>query len=38
MAKQTDIAYEKWIEVIKETVPEKFLEVNLKAFDSGYNL
>ena len=38
MAKQTDIAYEKWVEVIKETVPEKFLEVNLKAFDSGYNL
>ena len=38
MAKQTDIAYEKWVEVIKETVPEKFLEVNLKAFESGYNL
>ena len=38
MAKQTDIAYEKWVEVIKETVPAKFLEVNLKAFDAGYNL
>ena len=38
MAKQTDIAYEKWVEVIKETVPAKFLEVNLKAFDVGYNL
>ncbi len=38
MAKSTDIAYEKWIEVIKETVPAKFLDVNLKAFDAGYNL
>ncbi|MBE7047131.1 MAG: indolepyruvate oxidoreductase subunit beta [Ruminococcaceae bacterium] len=38
MAKNTDIAYEKWIETIKTTVPEKFLEVNLKAFDLGYNL
>ena len=31
MAKNTDIAYEKWVKVIKETVPEKFLDVNLKA-------
>ncbi len=38
MAKSTDIAYEKWVEVIKETVPAKFLDVNLKAFDAGYNL
>ncbi len=38
MAKSTDIAYEKWIETIKTTVPEKFLEVNLKAFDLGYNI
>lgn len=38
MAKNTDIAYEKWIETIKSTVPEKFLEVNLKAFELGYNL
>ncbi len=38
MAKNTEIAYEKWVEVIKSTVPEKFLEVNLKAFDLGYNL
>ena len=38
MAKSTDIAYEKWIETIKNTVPEKFLDVNLKAFDLGYNL
>ena len=37
MAKSTDIPYEKWVEVIKKTVPEKFLEINLKAFDLGYN-
>lgn len=38
MAKNTDIAYEKWVETIKTTVPEKFLDINLKAFDLGYNL
>ena len=38
MAKSTEIPYEKWVETIKTTVPEKFLEVNLKAFDLGYNL
>ena len=38
MAKSTDIAYEKWVETIKTTVPEKFLDVNLKAFELGYNL
>ena len=37
MAKNTDIPYEVWINTIKNTVPEKFLEVNLKAFDLGYN-
>ena len=38
MAKSTDISYEKWVETIKTTVPPKFLDVNLKAFDLGYNL
>ena len=38
MAKNTDIPYEKWVETIKYTVPEIFLDVNLKAFDLGYNL
>lgn len=38
MAKNTNVPYEKWIDVIKTTVPEKFLEVNLKAFDLGYNI
>ena len=38
MAKSTDIPYEKWVETLKTTVPEKFLEVNLKAFELGYNI
>ncbi len=38
MAKNTSIPYEEWIETVKETVPAKFLEVNLKAFDLGYHL
>lgn len=38
MAKSTEIPYEKWVEALKSTVPEKFLEVNMKAFDLGYNL
>ncbi len=38
MAKLTDIPYENWVETIKTTVPPKFLDVNLKAFDLGYNL
>ena len=36
MAKNSDIPYENWVKTIKETVPPKFLEVNLKAFDLGY--
>lgn len=38
LAKSTDVKYEKWIEALKATVPEKFIELNLKAFDMGYNL
>ena len=36
IASLSEIPYEKWVETIKTTVPEKFLEVNLKAFDLGY--
>ena len=36
MAKSTDSPYDVWIETIKTTVPPKFLEVNLKAFELGY--
>lgn len=38
LAKSTDIPYETWIETVKATVPEKFRDVNLKAFDLGYKL
>ena len=38
LAKSTDVPYEKWIEALKATVPEKFIDMNLKAFDMGYNL
>ena len=38
LAKSMDIDKEVWIEVLKDTVPEKFLEMNLKAFELGYNL
>ena len=37
MAKNTEIPYEEWVETVKATVPAKFLEVNLKAFDLGYH-
>ncbi len=37
LASKTDIAYDTWIEAVKATVPAKFLELNLKAFDIGYN-
>ncbi len=38
LAKSTDIPFEKWIETIKATVPPKFVDVNLKAFETGYNM
>lgn len=37
MAKSTDIPYDVWKKVIENTVPPKFLEINQKAFDLGYN-
>ena len=37
LAKNTDIPKEKWIAAIKDTVPERFIEMNLKAFELGYN-
>ncbi len=37
LAAKTDIAYEMWVDAVKATVPAKFLELNLKAFDLGYN-
>ena len=37
-AKSMDVDKNVWIDVIKETVPEKFLDVNIKAFELGYEL
>ena len=37
LAKYLDIAKEKWEEAVAQTVPEKFRELNLKAFGLGYD-
>lgn len=37
LAKSMNVEKEVWIEAIKECVPPKFLEMNLKAFELGYN-
>ncbi len=37
VAKQFGIAYDKWITAIENTVAPKFVEMNKKAFDLGYN-
>ena len=36
LAAATGIPYESWVETVKTTVPPKFLEINLRAFDLGY--
>lgn len=37
LAKTTDIPEEVWLEVLRSTVPEKFLALNEKAFSLGYH-
>ena len=37
-AKHMDFDHDKWVEVIKATVPPKTVEMNLKAFEVGYAL
>lgn len=37
LAKSSEIEKQAWIDTIKSTVPPKFLDVNLKAFELGYN-
>ena len=37
LAKTMSIDKNVWVDVLKETVPPKFLDVNIKAFDLGYN-
>lgn len=36
LAKQTDIEKQVWLDTVEQTVPLKFLELNLKAFELGY--
>ena len=38
LAASTDIPKEEWLDVLRATVPPKFLDVNLKAFEKGYAL
>lgn len=38
MAKSTGIDQSIWHEAIRETVKEKFVDLNLKAFDEGYQM
>lgn len=38
MAKQTSIEKDIWLKALSETVPQKVVDLNLKAFDEGYNL
>lgn len=37
MASYMDISYPVWENAIRATVPEKFMELNLKAFEYGYH-
>lgn len=37
MAKKLDLPKEVWIDTIKATVPQKFIDLNLEAFELGYN-
>ena len=37
MAKSMELDKEVWIKALKESVPAKFLDLNLKAFEMGYN-
>ncbi len=38
LAKNMDIEKEKWIEIIKTTVPQKTIEINVSAFEKGYSI
>ncbi|MBQ6980428.1 MAG: indolepyruvate oxidoreductase subunit beta [Clostridia bacterium] len=38
LAKRFAISYDKWLEAIEKTVAPKFVEMNKKAFELGYNL
>ncbi|MCR5108347.1 MAG: indolepyruvate oxidoreductase subunit beta [Lachnospiraceae bacterium] len=35
-AKHMDFSKEEWVDIIRSRVPEKTIEINLRAFDTGY--
>jgi indolepyruvate ferredoxin oxidoreductase, beta subunit len=37
MAKSTAIEKDVWLEAMREVIPAKLLDVNLKAFEAGYS-
>lgn len=37
LASSSEIPKEVWLQTVKDTVPAKFLDLNLKAFELGYN-
>lgn len=37
LASMTDIPKNIWMDSVKETVPERFADINLRAFELGYN-
>ena len=37
-ASKMDFDKDEWIEVIKNTVPPKTVDINIEAFERGYNL
>lgn len=37
-ARHMDFDHEKWLQVIKDTVPPKTVDINTKAFEVGFNL
>ncbi len=38
MAAKTEISKDAWLQAVKNTVPSKFLELNIKAFEAGYRV
>ena len=38
LAKSTDIPKQEWVDTLIATVPEKFRDINLRAFELGYAL
>lgn len=38
LAKSMDVPKDVWLDTIRETVPEKFADLNIKAFELGYSI